>query len=790
VASLSEFQKAGGEIVIVDTGSVDNTPQIARDLGCTVVEEGPIFMRTIDETLAKNINERFVDNEPSIVQPGDRLFEFSTARNYAACLAKNDWVCMVDCDEVLTRVDLEGIEKALATPNVGRVEFEFVYAHDQFGQPVVQFRMSRFYNREKFWWNPDCIVHEILTARPGQQAETVYVGPDVLKSDHWQNEQTNRSGYLVGLALDCFLHPDNDRNSHYFGRELFYKGRYKSAIKEFQRHIAMNGWPVERAQSMVYIGDCCKALGDESGAISWWNQAFLNDGTRREPLMRLAHHFFSKDDKHKTAAYASAALALPRIGAYMDNENHYRQEPHELLYWATWYLGDKVASAAHWRRAIGYQPLNGKFLSDSQFYLTPGLGLVAFQEAIKAQQPFSFVKLGDGERECMSGKPGQNCDSQPYSLELARALASSYASMAGKVHIVDFENQKAFNLLLNRTDNDMAAVKSFWETVSAQAVLKVFIGPERLRAAAKFLKAKFVPVPLIDSFSAVGHTCKQVFDLAKPGTIFVFSAGMASKILIAELLKRNSNITCLDAGSAFDPLFVGNTRTFQASKADLELLYFGTRSAEVPKSEEDPHVTICIPTLGREEKLKTLLQLIPFTAQYKNFDVLVEHDSFEKRIGVPKLVKKMVDKAKGEFIVFMGTDCIPHPGWLREAMNAMRSMFPAMDGLVGLNDGLSNGKENPHWLASKNLLPMLDGEFFHTGYSHVGCDNELTARCKKAGKYVWCREAVVYHDHPLWKGCRDEDVDATYALAWRSDLVEKDRALLQARAKQFGFEGV
>jgi glycosyltransferase involved in cell wall biosynthesis len=365
--SLEQFQSMGGEIVVVDTGSVDSTAQVARAAGCVVFEEGPRFQRVLDAELARKINEKFVaGHDRDVAKEGDRLFDFAAARNFAVSRAKNDFVLMLDCDEVLTVFDVEAVSKA--TENVGKLEFQFVFAHDEFGQPLVKFSMSRFYDRRLFHWNPNSIVHETLTSI-GLNAASLYLGEDILKSEHWQNEQTDRSEYLTGLALDCFLHPTNDRNSHYFARELFYKGRYASAIKEFERHIEMNGWPVERAQSMVYIGDCYKALGRDELALVWWNQAFLADGTRREPLMRLAWHFFHKNDKHKTAAFASAALAIPYVGFYMDNQAHYRHEPHELLYWALYYLESAAQAAAHWRQALSFQPQNQKYIDDSKFFV-------------------------------------------------------------------------------------------------------------------------------------------------------------------------------------------------------------------------------------------------------------------------------------------------------------------------------------------------------------------------------------------------------------------------------------
>src|SRR6267142_1639782 len=81
----------------------------------------------------------------------------------------------------------------------------------------------------------------------GKMCKTIRLPESQIKLEHWQNQETNRSGYLTGLALDCFLNPDNDRNSHYFARDLMWSGRYRSAIREFDRHIAMNKWEAERA---------------------------------------------------------------------------------------------------------------------------------------------------------------------------------------------------------------------------------------------------------------------------------------------------------------------------------------------------------------------------------------------------------------------------------------------------------------------------------------------------------------------------------------------------------------
>lgn len=197
-------------------------------------------------------------------------------------------------------------------------------------------------------------------------------------------------------------------------------------------------------------------------------------------------------------------------------------------------------------------------------------------------------------------------------------------------------------------------------------------------------------------------------------------------------------------------------------------------------------ISIIVPSLGRPEKLRRLLLAIKENAGYDNYDVIVKMDDFPpNNIGVPKLLKEGVTESTGELIVFMGNDCLPQPNFLRIAVFEMARHYPDMDGLIAFNDGYWHGEFATHWLASKKLLPRLAGEFFHTGYFHCGCDNELSERCKQMGKYHWSEKAKITHDHPFLN--RVAKQDAVYDLAYRKDRMEHDRDLLAERAKKFGF---
>jgi glycosyltransferase involved in cell wall biosynthesis len=114
LASLKEFQERGGEIVCLDTGSSDKTAEVARSMGCKVTEVGDKFKITIDQELADKINAKFVvDDDLPVVNAGESLFDFASARNYAATLSSNDFIFTPDSDEVYSSFNIDKINECI-----------------------------------------------------------------------------------------------------------------------------------------------------------------------------------------------------------------------------------------------------------------------------------------------------------------------------------------------------------------------------------------------------------------------------------------------------------------------------------------------------------------------------------------------------------------------------------------------------------------------------------------------------------------------------------------------------
>lgn len=184
-------------------------------------------------------------------------------------------------------------------------------------------------------------------------------------------------------------------------------------------------------------------------------------------------------------------------------------------------------------------------------------------------------------------------------------------------------------------------------------------------------------------------------------------------------------------------------------------------------------ISVCIPTI-RPEKAKRCIDAV--LAQGIPVEILAEEDT--ERIGAPKMLKRLVDKSKGELVMFLGDDTIPQPQFLAAALKAMETL-PNGWGVVGLNSQKS--RHAAHFLADKRMLPLLGGEFFNTEYYHCFCDNELSDIAAEHGRFVFCDEALVVHDHPIFT---KEAGDADYRRVYEKEYWKHDKALFIRRKRE------
>ncbi len=188
-------------------------------------------------------------------------------------------------------------------------------------------------------------------------------------------------------------------------------------------------------------------------------------------------------------------------------------------------------------------------------------------------------------------------------------------------------------------------------------------------------------------------------------------------------------------------------------------------------------VSIIIPVI-RPERAKRCIEAIKAHAGIPEdqYEIITEED--KKRIGVAHMVKRLVEKTKAPRVCFLGDDTVPQRDFLKNALKAMAAI-PDGWGLVSFNDNPTTTRSAAHWVADKRLLPMLDGEFFHTGYKHCFCDDELLVRCQQANRYIYAYDAYILHEHPMVEGQGPTDPD--YKRVYAPEIYNHDHELFQKR---------
>lgn len=317
-------------IVVADTGSTDGTVAKLRAEGATVIEIGRENIWVTSEELKKMGIQ---------CEDGRTFLRFDVARNLSLDAVPEDTdVCLsLDLDEVLSPGWREHLEKNWK-PETRRGSYWYNWNHKADGTPEIFYWRDKIHARKNYKWRHP--VHECLYYQGQGPENWVFIGEIV--NDHWADNSKPRSSYLPLLELSVKEDPSNDRNAHYFARELMYYGRWKESKAEFLRHLALPSaqWREERAQSMRYLANVCHRLNEHEEALAWYLRAVAEAPSGREPWVDLAQEYYGRQDFVGIYFATKKALAITgRPASYISQNYAWSEIPHDLLGIASYYLG-------------------------------------------------------------------------------------------------------------------------------------------------------------------------------------------------------------------------------------------------------------------------------------------------------------------------------------------------------------------------------------------------------------------------------------------------------------------
>lgn len=194
---------------------------------------------------------------------------------------------------------------------------------------------------------------------------------------------------------------------------------------------------------------------------------------------------------------------------------------------------------------------------------------------LKAGIHYSLARYGDGELLCMWGRTGQNCDGSDYTPDLQKALLSSLRHAGdetfiyGLQHVLPEDKQRAYTDWPQITWYDseilgdaLVAGELFPFINQLRQMETVIIGNATHGPIVDLLQSEyFVEIPSKNAFEEYRRVIDDCWRYAKrhPDTVFLFSAGMAANVFVADLHRSLGprQVWLLDVGHIWD-VFVGN----------------------------------------------------------------------------------------------------------------------------------------------------------------------------------------------------------------------------------------
>lgn len=332
---LDSVRDAVDEIVIVDTGSVDDTKKIAAQYTDLIFD--------------------FAWEE-----------DFSLARNVSFSKAGMDYCMWMDADDVLPAEEKRKLlawkERTENMPDI--VMMKYAAAFDEQGRAVFVYERERLMKRSAgFLWEGR--VHEAIAPRG------VVIHLDICLEHRSQKKAYGTRNLDIYEKMKREGVTFSARDLFYYGRELYYHKRYEEAVvnleQVLQREDAFAENQVEACRLAAY---CCYELGRDETALSFLLEGLKFRAPAGELCCDIGKHYYDRKQWEEALFWYQGALHAVRhtTGGAFVQEEFYGYIPCIQACVCCDRMGEHENALAWHRRAGNYKPYGREFLENEEYF--------------------------------------------------------------------------------------------------------------------------------------------------------------------------------------------------------------------------------------------------------------------------------------------------------------------------------------------------------------------------------------------------------------------------------------
>lgn len=329
-AAVMSADGLADQVVVVDTGSTDDTVGVAQRLGTKVLT-------------------------------GADRYHKGDARNMALDAATGDWCVILDADEKIA--DPEGLRAFLETTDAQAIYIKLAYV-DGGGNYTLSYSQMRCWRHGAYRYKYRAHEIPLPTSGWGKQVYTEFIWEHRPSVDRvWKSDYT-----LKRLLLDVDENPHIPRPIYYLGRQYMYRREWNEAVKWLEKFVGTSA-AYDKADAWLCLSKCYSALKHQRQEISALYQMCAEDPLRREGWCGLANLYHQRGDDAIALGLLKCALELPMPPKTYVNHYWHGAAIYDLTARVLWKLQRYEEGHIQAEKAVELSPDDARLRKNLQFFI-------------------------------------------------------------------------------------------------------------------------------------------------------------------------------------------------------------------------------------------------------------------------------------------------------------------------------------------------------------------------------------------------------------------------------------